>query len=209
MICKSCGAVIVDNAPFCSQCGARVIFDSEPNQNVNNGYNNGAGNNGTYNNGPYGNGAPGGFNNGTNTNIPLRYRRLNENRSFALWLLLSIITGGIYNWIFMYEVIEDLNDAFSGDGEEKMDFWTFFLLSIVTCGIYAYVWYYRLGNRIQKNSGRYGLNITETGGTIVLLMTVGAFCCGIGPLIAISKIITNTNSICKSYNDYNDMIRRQ
>ena len=42
-----------------------------------------------------------------------------QDRSFVKWLLLSIVTCGIYSFVFMYQWIKDINTICDGDGIKK------------------------------------------------------------------------------------------
>lgn len=76
----------------------------------------------------------------------------------------------------------------------------FILLSIVTCGFYSYWWYYKIGNRMQANAPRYGLQFQENGTTILLWMIFGVLLCGIGPFVAMHILIKNVNALAAAYN---------
>lgn len=125
---------------------------------------------------------------------------VNASRSVLTWILLSIITCGIYGWYFIYSLAQDMNRMCRGDGEETPGLFAFVALSIVTCGIYSYWWYYKIGNRMQRNAPRYGLMFQENGTTILLWMSVGALLCGIGPFIAMYIIVKNSNALGAAYN---------
>ena len=145
---------------------------------------------------PYqGAGAPQGYGRG----------RLQTDRSLVTYILLSIITCGIYSYYFLYMLARDVNTVCEGDGQETPGLLPFILLSFVTCGFYALYWYYCLGNRLASNAPRYGLNFQENGTTILLWYLVGAFLCGIGPYVAMHFLIRNTNSLCAAYNQYNGL----
>lgn len=75
---------------------------------------------------------------------------LKQDRNFWMYLLLSIVTCGIYSIYWWYVFVNDLNTLGQGDGEESPNYIVVILLSIVTCGIYNYFWYYKQGNRMQK-----------------------------------------------------------
>ncbi|TCT16116.1 uncharacterized protein DUF4234 [Natranaerovirga pectinivora] len=71
-----------------------------------------------------------------------------EKRSIGVSILLSIITCGIYNLIWMYSMADDLikfTDDADGEGAGVE-----ILLGIVTCGLYFFYWYYKMGKRIYK-----------------------------------------------------------
>ena len=155
------------------------------NQNYNQGYNA----NQNYSNG---------YNNGTIP--PYSGTRLKDDRGLASYIILSIITCGIYSYYFIYKMAHDVNIACEGDGENTSGLVAFVLLSLITCGIYAWFWYYNLGNRLAANGPRYGLSIQENGTTVLLWQIFGAFICGIGPFVAMHILIKNSNKICNAYN---------
>lgn len=127
-------------------------------------------------------------------------RPLKTDRGLLGYILLSIITCGIYSYYFIYTVACDVNIACEGDGQSTSGLLKFILFSILTCGIYAYWWEYSLGNRLAENAPRYGMSFMENGTTVLMWQIFGAFLCGIGPFIAMNIIIKNTNSICMAYN---------
>lgn len=113
---------------------------------------------------------------------------------------MTIITCGIYSYYFIWKMAHDVNIACDGDGESTGGLVKFILLSFLTCGIYSWFWYYNLGNRLAANAGRYGMNMQETGTTILLWLIFGSLICGIGQFVAMWILIKNTNKICYAYN---------
>lgn len=130
---------------------------------------------------------------------------LKTDRSLVAYILLNIITCGIYGYYFLYTMARDVNIVCSGDGKKTGGLAAFILLSFITCGFYALYWYYALGNRLASNAPRYGLNFQENGTTVLLWYLVGALLCGIGPYVAMHFLIRNTNSICAAYNQANGL----
>lgn len=126
--------------------------------------------------------------------------RLKDDRGLLSYILLSIITCGIYGYYFLYKMAHDVNIACDGDGESTTGLVGFIVLSFVTCGIYSFYWYYKIGNRLSNNAPRYGLNFQENGTTVLLWCVFGMLICGIGPFIAMHILIKNTNMICNAYN---------
>ena len=59
-----------------------------------------------------------------------------EQRNFVTFLLLNIITCGIYGWYYIYTMTRDINTMVGDDGRNT-DPTTALLLSIFTCGIYT------------------------------------------------------------------------
>ena len=186
MFCSNCGTQINDGERFCPNCGAPVQGAEQ--------------NAAQFTNQEPASDEIKGFTGGNTYSAPYGFMPLRTDRSLLVYILLTIVTCGIYNWVFIYQLIQDVNIACDGDGEETMNFWLFFLLSLVTCGIFAYVWYYQLGNRLQNNCARYGQPTTEGGTAVLLWMLVGILLCGIGVFIGWNIIINNTNTVCRGYN---------
>ncbi len=128
---------------------------------------------------------------------------LKTNRSLLVYILLNLVTCGLYSFYFLYNLIRDMNTVCAGDGEETPGLLKLLVFGVLTCSIYGLIWYYNLGNRMQKNAPRYGLAFPESGSTLLLWILVGVLLCGIGPLIAMHIIIKNMNSLCDAYNRYN------
>lgn len=126
-----------------------------------------------------------------------------KQRSLLTYVLLSIITCGIYSIYFWYVFAEDMNTLCQGDGEETTNYIVVILLSIVTCGVYGFYWMYKLGNRLQTNAPRYGMAFQENGTTVLLWYLVGALICGIGPILGANILIKNINLLGDAYNRLN------
>lgn len=126
--------------------------------------------------------------------------RLKADRSLVAFILLSIITCGIYELYFIYALARDVNAACAGDGQSTAGLVKLILLSFITCGIYGWYWYYALGNRLAANAPRYGLNFQENGTTVLLWMLLGSLLCGLGVFVGWHILIKNTNALCGAYN---------
>lgn len=131
---------------------------------------------------------------------PMGYGPVKSDRSLIGWLLLSIVTCGIYSYYFLYCLARDINTMCQEDGDSTPGIAAFILLSFVTCGFYALYWYYKIGNRLQANAPRYGLVFQENGTTILMWQIVGALLCGLGLIFAMNIIIKNTNAMATVYN---------
>ena len=189
MLCKNCGVEIPENTKFCPVCGAEVsfgqtvtevagnLFESAESELVS---------------------AVEEVRQSFTGEAP--QERLKDDRGLLSYILLTLITCGIYSYYFIYTLARDVNTACYGDGKETTGLVAFILLSVVTCGIYAWVWYYKLGNRLAENAPRYGMHFEENGTTLLLWILLGSLVCGIGPFIAMYILIKNTNRICNAYN---------
>lgn len=126
-----------------------------------------------------------------------------RQRSLLNYVLLSIITCGIYSIYFWYTYADDMNILCQGDGEETTNYIIVVLLSMVTFGIYGIYWYYKLGNRLQTNAPRYSMAFQENGTTVLLWQLLGSLLCGVGYFIAVHILIKNINALADAYNQLN------
>lgn len=127
--------------------------------------------------------------------------RVKDDRSFWIYFLLSFVTCGIYGIYFWYKYVDDLNTVFYGDGQDSQNYIIVWLLSLITCGIYGVYWYYRQANRIYHNSySWYGVQVNESGTTILLWFILGYLAGGIGQLVGQYFMITNFNRVASVYN---------
>lgn len=205
MFCSKCGAQIADGVKFCPSCGAKIggIDFNDVSNKVNNAFDGvekeiGSavrdvrdsfnGNDG-YSNAQNSGAAPQGGK-----------MRLKTDRGLASYIILSIITCGIYGYYFIYQMAHDVNIACEGDGKKTGGLVAYIVLSFLTCGIYSWFWLYNLGNRLAENAPKYNLNFQENGTTVLLWCIFGSLICGIGPFVAMNILIKNSNSICAAYN---------
>ncbi len=199
MFCEKCGAQIPDGSASCPACGAPLSVSRK----LDNAFNNAAGaaqnafGHAEQQFGSAVNEMAQSFNgNGpTPGNGPLK-----TDRGLIIYILLGIITCGIYGYYFLYSMARDVNIACEGDGENTGGLVEFIVLSFITCGIYSIIWQYKLGNRLATNSFRYGMNFQENGSTVLMWDIFGSLLCGIGPFVGMNILIKNTNLICAAYN---------
>lgn len=125
---------------------------------------------------------------------------LKTNRGLIVYILLSIVTCGIYQYFFIHNLAKDANELCDGDGQKTSGLLTFLLLGIITCGIYNLIWWYKLCNRMAANAPRYGLTLQENGTTYLLWVLLGSLLCGLGPLIALHFVLRNMNTLSAAYN---------
>ena len=125
---------------------------------------------------------------------------MKTDRIFLMYLVLSIVTCGIYPIIFWYQYTEDLNIICAKDGKPTMNYIIVLLLGIVTCGIFLFVWYYQIGDRLEKNCQAYGVQTTTSGTTLLLWVLLGTWVV-VGPYIAAYKMIEDMNNLSIAYNN--------
>lgn len=162
MFCSECGAEIHAGDKFCQNCGSPVKASEQTQRQENNYYNDNHQTDnshqteyGSYNGYQSGNG---GYNNsyqtgngGSGTEMP---KAPVQNRSIALYLILSIITCGIFAIYWMVVVVDDLKTV--TEEPQEMSGGLVFLLALVTCNIYGIYWMYKAGSRTENLRARLG-----------------------------------------------------
>ena len=127
-------------------------------------------------------------------------RKVKDDRSFWVYLLLTTVTLGIYWFVFAWDLVKDVNEACREDGDKTRGVVCFVLLTIVTCGVYGIFWHYtivaRLNKYCKKNNKKALLEPIEWLGWYVL----GSVLCGIGSLVAQYKLIELSNDVMNDYN---------
>ena len=197
MYCKNCGKPIPDNTKFCPYCGTQFSSAESFSKAANDMFNSTEKELGSAINE-----VRQSFN-GSNPNSGQGYyngEKLKDDRGLISYILLNLITCGIYGYYFLYKMAHDVNIACEGDGQSTAGLVQFIVLSFITCGIYSWYWYYKLGNRLAANAPKYGMNFQENGTTVLLWLIFGLLLCGIGPFIAMYILIKNSNMICNAYN---------
>lgn len=195
MFCSNCGQQAPEDAKNCPNCGAPLGGGDKLNnlaKDVNSAFSNAER--------ELGSAVQDVHQTLSSAGAPYGGEKLQTDRGLLSYIVLTIITCGIYSYYFIYKMAHDVNIACEGDGESTGGLVQFILLSFITCGIYSWVWYYKLGNRLSSNAGRYGITIQENGTTVLMWLIFGALICGIGPFIAMNILIKNTNRICEAYN---------
>ena len=127
-------------------------------------------------------------------------RKIKTDRSLVMYILLTILTCGIYAYYFIYKLADDVNEMCEGDGQKTGGLLAYIVFSFLTCGFYSLYWEYKIGNRLQANAPKYGITLQENGTTLVVWYLVGSILCGIGPFVAMHILLKNTNQLAMAYN---------
>ena len=127
--------------------------------------------------------------------------QLKTNRSLLKFILLSMITFGIYGIVVMSAISTDINTIASKyDGKKTMHYClVLFIFSWLTLGIVPLVWSHKLCARIGDELMRRGINYSFGAGTFWGWGVLGAFIL-VGPFIYIHKLLTSMNLLSESYN---------
>ena len=121
--------------------------------------------------------------------------QLKTNRSLLKYILLSIITLGIYAIVVMSAVSTDINTIASKyDGKKTMHFClVLFIFSWLTLGIVPLVWSHKISARIGNELGRRGINYRFGAGTFWGWGFFGILIL-VGPFIYIHKLLKSPKS---------------
>lgn len=110
-----------------------------------------------------------------------------EKRSIALYIVLSIVTCGIFGLVWFVMITNDLNklsgkpNATSGG--------VALLLAIVTCGIYGLYWAYKCGESLDNIKNSRGIPSSNSGVLYIILYLVT------GGLITYALVQNEINSL--------------
>lgn len=134
--------------------------------------------------------------------VPARPQyQLRTNRGLLKYILLGLITLGIYDIWQMSEISESINIiASKRDGRKTMHYCLmFFIFGWLTLGIGWFVWYHILSNRIGDELESRGINYDFDANTFwiwdVLLGLVF-----IGPFVYTYKLMKAMNLLSEDYN---------
>jgi magnesium-transporting ATPase (P-type) len=128
-------------------------------------------------------------------------RPLKTNRSLGMFILLSIVTLGIYSIVVHYEMTESMNAITRRTGKPFMNYILVLLLSVVTFGIYALVWYHTFSDRNETESQRRGLAPAVKASDFWLWYVLGSFII-VGPFVYFHKLFTSMNALSNNYNQF-------
>ncbi len=127
--------------------------------------------------------------------------RLKTNRGLLKYILLSLITFGIYGIVAMSSISTDINlIAGRYDGKKTMHFCLVaFLFSWLTFGIVPLVWYHNLSARIGSELSRRGISYSFGAGSYWGWAILGSIIF-IGPFVYIHKLMKAMNLLSADYN---------
>lgn len=148
--------------------------------------------------GGYGGGFAGGYGGGF---TPVM--RINEHRGLLKNMFLGMITLGIYPFVIMYRMSQEINLIASPyDGKRTMNYAMLMMIMVMTAGIGYLVWETKFCARVQNELGRRGIDYKFGAGSFWGWNTIGCLLFGLGPLIFIHKRCKAMNLLAQHYNMY-------
>lgn len=135
-----------------------------------------------------------------NNDSMIQPANLKTNRSLIKFLLLSMVTFGIYGLIAMCEMVNALNlIATKYDGKNTSNYVLALILTPFTFGIYGLIWFHLYSNRIGDELKRRGIGLSFSSKTLWGWGIIGAIIY-IGPIVYIYKLIQAINILCVDFN---------
>ena len=133
------------------------------------------------------------------TNAPAA--KLKTNRGLVKYILLSLITFGIYSLVVMSAVSSDINLIASRyDGKKTMHYCLMaFIFSWLTLGIGPIVWYHKISNRIGNELARRQIAYSFGAGSFWGWNVLGSLIV-VGPFIYLHKMLKAMNLLSENFN---------
>ena len=127
--------------------------------------------------------------------------QIHTKRGLLKFILLNIVTLGIYSIVFYSGISSDINIIASRyDGKKTMHFCLLlFLIAPITFGIAGIVWYHKISARIGNELSRRGIAYSFGAGSFWGWNVLGAFI-AVGPFVYLHKLSTAMNLLCADYN---------
>ena len=93
-----------------------------------------------------------------------------RNKSIPMVIILSLVTCGIYYYVWMYQTSEEINNSL-GDTQENSGLEI--LLTIITCGIYGLYWLYKYNHKILRLATNMGKPVSDNSVICIVLAIFG------------------------------------
>lgn len=137
------------------------------------------------------------------TQTAQRAGSLSTDRSLVKYILLSMITFGIYGIWLVARSGEDLNlIASNWDGKRSMNYWlVILLLGPITLGIMYLIWWNGVSGRTGAEQVRRGLPQTVSAADFWLWGILGGLIV-VGPFIFMYKWLNAMNALSANYNQF-------
>lgn len=127
--------------------------------------------------------------------------QLRTDRGLLKYILLSLITCGIYGLVAMSGVSNDINIIASRyDGRRTMHFCLLtFIVAPITFGIGAIVWFHKISARIGNELRRRNIAYSFDAGSFWLWYVLGSLIV-VGPFVYLHNMFKAMNLLSQSYN---------
>ena len=126
---------------------------------------------------------------------------LKTDRNVWKFIILSILTLGIYSIIFFIPLSFDLDKAApKSDRTKTPNYLTVFILSLFTFSIFLLIWHYHVADRVDDALGERKIPFSFGTDTFWTWYFFGSFFL-IGPFVYVHKLCRAMNLLCEKYNE--------
>ena len=126
---------------------------------------------------------------------------LKTDRNGWKFIILNLLTLGIYSIIFFISLSFDLDKAApKSDRSKTPNFLAAYILSLFTFSIFLFIWHYHVADRIDDALGERKIPYNFGTDTFWTLYFFGSFIL-IGPLVYVYKLCHAMNLLCEKYNE--------
>lgn len=124
---------------------------------------------------------------------------MKTNRGLIKFILLSLITLGIYDIVFFTCLGNDLNTLAPNDKKTMNFCLVVFIFSWLTCGIVPLVWMHRISAKAGRQLNARGIDYSFGAGTYWGWNILGSLII-VGPFIYLYKLCKTMNYLCADQN---------
>ena len=130
----------------------------------------------------------------------VEHPKLQTNRSMWKFMLLNLVTCGLYSIAFFIPFTFDLERVYpSREGRKPMNYLWAYILAFFTASIVLAVWFYQISEKVEdalsKRNISYGFGTSTFWGWYIL----GSFFL-VGPFVYFHKLCKAMNLLCADYN---------
>ncbi len=127
--------------------------------------------------------------------------KLRTDRSMWKYMILSVLTFGIYSILFFIPFSFDLDKiAPKSDRSRTVNYLWIYLLAFFTFGIVIYVWHYQIAGRVEEALEKRKIEYDFGTGDFWGWFLFGSLIL-VGPFVYFHKLCKAMNLLCASYNE--------
>ena len=128
--------------------------------------------------------------------------QLPTNRGLLKFILLTIITFGIYGLVVWCKLSTEINTTASKyDGKSTMHYIVMVILTCITCGIFSLIWFHQYSARVGAELRRRNIAYSFDASDFWIWFFLGSLIV-LGPLVYLHKVLKAQNLINEHYNTY-------
>ena len=127
--------------------------------------------------------------------------KLTENRGLLKYVLLQLVTFGMYGFYLIHRMARETNITCCSDGQQTRGLLGYLVLEIMTLGIYGIIWHCewisRCNNYLTRNNTSQGLQLSTY---LLTLFLFGPMTLGIMYFVVRAKMLYLQNRTNHIYN---------